>query len=340
MMGTNKNAKKTDEITEEMWSEVCKFNRDMVEDYLDNQTHLSDETLKQYTSGLRLYFYWVKENLDNKKCIEIKKKEYLKYQNSLAKRGLSESAIRFKKSSVSSFNKYIMFMYEDEYPTFRNYVTSEMKVVQTGFVRDKKPLTTEEFNNLIEELKKRQKWQHVAYLMFSYSTGCRRAETVQLLKEVVNNSPSISKKIEKDENGNDIEVEKITYRTHEIRCKGGSKVGKVRKLQFSQDAMDSIKKWLEVRGEDDCPYVFVASGKDGVRQISKEGINNWCNGLFTKIVGRRVHPHLLRESRATNLVVEEGKSIEVAQTLLGHNSSETTKIYVISDKVDDASDAF
>lgn len=339
-MGTNKNAKKIDEVTNEMWEEVSEFNRDMVEDYLDNQTHLSDKTLKQYTSGLRLYFYWVKENLDNKNCTEIKKKEYLKYQNSLARRGLSESAIRFKKSSVSAFNKYIMFMYEDEYPMFRNYVTSEMKVIQTGFVRDKKPLTKSEFDNLIHKLEEMERWEQIAYLQFSYSTGCRRAESRQLLKEVVNYGSTVTKKIEKDQNGNDVEIEKITYRTHEIRCKGSSKVGKVRKLQFGQEAMDSIKKWIEVRGEDDCPYVFTVNYEGKVKQVGEGTFNDWCNGIFTKIVGRRVHPHLLRESRATNLVIEEGKSIETAQTLLGHNSSETTKIYIISDKVDDASDAF
>ena len=74
-----KTAKHSDEVTDEMWNEVNPFNRDMVQEFLENQTHLSKKSLVQYESGLRIYFYWVKENLNNKQCVEIKKKEYLKY---------------------------------------------------------------------------------------------------------------------------------------------------------------------------------------------------------------------------------------------------------------------
>jgi site-specific recombinase XerD len=53
-----------------------------------------------------------------------------------------------------------------------------------------------------------------------------------------------------------------------------------------------------------------------------------------------VHPHLFRESRATNLVVHSGKDMETARKLLRHQSQETTKIYVIREDIDDADDAF
>lgn len=66
--------------------------------------------------------------------------------NWLANRGLSNSAIKFKKSSVSVFNKFIESFYEEEYPLFRNYVTSEMRVPETGKVYDKIPLTPKELN--------------------------------------------------------------------------------------------------------------------------------------------------------------------------------------------------
>ena len=61
--------------------------------------------------------------------------------------------------------------------------------------------------------------------------------------------------------------------------------------------------------------------------------------IFTEIVGRRVHPHILRESRATNIVVYEHKSAEVAQKLLGHVDVSTTKNhYIIKPDEDDESD--
>jgi site-specific recombinase XerC len=135
-------------------------------------------------------------------------------------------------------------------------------------------------------------------------------------------------------------METCTYRTHDIRCKGRSTLGKIRKLQFSEEAMEALKKWLEVRGDDDCPYMFVIKNDKECKQRNKENFNYWCSTLFTKIVGRRVHPHLFRESRATNLVVHSGRTLESAQKLLGHQSVETTKIYVIRDDTDDSDEAF
>ena len=338
----SKIADRTPEITDTEWATFNKYNTDMVEDYLDNQADLSAKTLPAYKSGLRIFFKFVEDNLDGKNFTEIKKKEFQKYLNWLTKRGLSDSAIKFKKSCVSAFCNYIMMMYEEELPTFRNF-TVGLKVVQTGYVHEKVPLTPDEYVNLCKELENREEWQKLAYLVFSYSTGCRRAEARQLLKEVVD-YPAKEKKIKIiDEDGKEVEAISKQYLTHTIRCKGKSIVGKQRKLKFGEDAMQWLKKWIEVRGEDDCPYVFVVKYKDGTtRQVGEGVFNDWCEKTFAEIVGRRVHPHLFRESRATNLVVYEHKSAEVAQKLLGHNDVSTTKNHYIikSDESDESDEAF
>jgi site-specific recombinase XerD len=336
-----KNAKRSDEITPEMWNEVLEFNRNMVQEYLDNQAELAVKTKIGYESGLKIFFYWVKEHLNNKSLLEIKKKEFVRYLNWLTNRGLSDSAIKFKKSCVSTFCSYVMMMYEEEYPTFRSFVTSEMKVVKTGYVHEKVPLTPDEYVMLCEELEKRAEWQKLAYLVFSYSTGCRRAEARQLLKEVIDYEPKEKKIKVIDDDGAEHEAVSKSYQTHTIRCKGSSIVGKPRKLKFGEDAMQWLKKWIEERGEDDCPYMFVIKQKNNgsVRQVGEDTFNGWCNKLFASIVGRRVHPHLFRESRATNIVVYEKKSAEVAQKLLGHNDVSTTKNhYIIKKNEDDESD--
>ena len=339
MILDGKIAARTEEITDEEWLTVNKYNREMVQDYLDNQSDLSAKTRPAYKSGLRIFFKYVKDYLGDKDFTKIKKKEFQKYLNWLTNRGMSDSAIKFKKSCVSAFCNYVMMMYEEEVPTFRNFTTG-LKVVQTGYVHEKLPLTPDEYVALCQELEKCEEWQKLAYLVFSYSTGCRRAEARQLLKEVVD-YPAKEKKIKIiDEDGKEVEATSKQYQTHNIRCKGHSIVGKVRKLKFGEDAMHWIKKWLEVRGDDDCPYVFVIKQKNGeTRQVGEGTFNDWCSGLFTKIVGRRVHPHLFRESRATNLVVYEHKSAEVAQKLLGHEDVSTTKNhYIIQDDSNDESD--
>jgi integrase len=333
-------ADKLPEVTDEEWKLINDFNRKITEEFLQESVNLSPRTIDQYRSGLRIFFNWVRTNIDNKSILEIKSRDFLKYQNFLVRRNLSSSAIRFKRAAVSSLNGYIITYYEDEYPTFKNFITKKITAPPQAFVHEKKPLTKEEFENLITELEKREEWQKIAYLMFSYSTGCRRGESRQLPKDIVNAKLITKTKTVKNEDGIE-EVKDINYyMTNDIRCKGKGVVGKVRKLKFDQRAMDAIKKWLEIRGEDDCPYVFVSNYGKKINQVSESTLNGWCTDVFAKIVGRRVHPHLLRESRATALVVEEGKPIEAAQKLLGHESSETTKIYVIKDEEEDADDAF
>ena len=73
-----KNAERSEEITEEVWNKVNEFNREMVQDYLDNQTELSLKTKKVYESGIKIFFVWVKDYLKNKSFLEIKKKRIRK----------------------------------------------------------------------------------------------------------------------------------------------------------------------------------------------------------------------------------------------------------------------
>jgi len=333
-------AKKIAPVTDKEWEEVNEENREMVENYLDSLVDKSDETIKQYKSSLKIYFRWIKDNCKNISFNKIKSRDYLKYQNYLSKIGLSSSAVKFKRSTISTFNDYIITFYNDLYPTFHNYITKQIKTPPNNFVHKKEPLTIEELKKLVKVLEEKKEWQKLAYLTFTYSTGCRRAESAQLLKEVVNYQPVIKEKeiINEDDTKENVKIK--YYVTHDIRCKGRSKIGKVRKLKFDELAMKYIKKWLEVRGEDDCPYVFVTKYGGRIKQIHKETFNKWCSKDFEPIIGRRVHCHILRESRATNLVVHEGKNIETAQSLLGHESSETTQIYVIRDTSEDADDAF
>lgn len=333
-------ADKSIEITEEMWLSCNKFNQDMINEYLNSATHLSPKSFKQYKSALRIYAYWIKQNCNDKQVTEIKSREYLRFQNWLTSNNVCESTIKLKRSAVSNLNNYIMIYYEDEFPTFRNYINKQIKVPKTGFVHKKEPLNPDEYRLFCDELEKREEWQKLAYLKFTYITGCRREESRSLLKEVVNYEP-IKKKVKiKDSEGKEAEVEVTKYKTHEIRCKGSGRVGKIRKLEFSEEVKEALLKWLEIRGEDNCPYMFVTKYNGKIDQVSPTTFNHWCSYLFAEIVGRRVHPHLFRESRATNLVVHSGKDMETARKLLGHVSQDTTKIYVIREDTDDADEAF
>ena len=332
-------AKKQSEVTDEQWLSVNKKNRKIVEEFLRESTQLSSQTISQYESALKIYFYWIKENADDKDFDQIKSRDYLLYQNFLTRRGLSSSAVRLKRAAISSLNMFIETYYEEL--KFRNYITKKIAAPPQAFVHEKEPMTLDEYAHMCRVLEDRKMWQQLAYLKFTFSTGCRRGESVQLLKEVINYEKNTRDVKVKDEHGNEIVKQVSYYVTHKIRCKGRGKEGKVRVFQFDEDSMNAIKQWLDVRGQDDCPYVFVSKTKDGkTKNLNPATLNLWSKTVFEKILGRRFHPHILRESRATSLVVEQGRDIKVVQMLLGHESSLTSEGYVIRDDKDMSNEAF
>jgi integrase len=322
---------KLQEVTEQEWKEVNEFNKQITLEFLEQQ-HLSPHTLVQYQSAIKIFFNWTRINCGNKPITDLKPRDALRYQNFLISRGLSSSAVKLKRSAVSSLCGYIELYYADEYPLFRNIYNKKIPNPPKVLKNEKKPLSKDELDLLVNTLKEKEEWQMVAYVLFSYWSGCRRAEAAQLKKEVIT-----YEKVKDQKTGE----QKDYYTTNPIRCKGKGKEGNVRKLVLGQDAMDAIKHWLDVRGEDNCEFVFVKKQFNGlVSQLQPSAFNYWCQEIFSVIVGRRVHPHQLRATRATHIVAIDGKDIKTAQKVLGHQSSETTEIYVIREDDDDIDDAF
>ncbi|WP_099301818.1 tyrosine-type recombinase/integrase [Bacillus sp. Marseille-P3800] len=308
-------------VTDSWFKEnVEPFNQEVTEEFIDQQ-HLSPQTLKTYKSNLYQFFHYVHEKCSNKSILKLRKKDALKYQNFLLGSGLSPSATKNKRATVSSLCEYIMLYYEDE-REFRNIYTG-VPNPSKAVVHKKNPLSKDEFDKLIAHFTKEEKWQIVAYLWFVYETGARREEVRQLKREVIHYNYCVDQ-----ETGEQTDF----YETHEIRAKGKGREGKPRNFHFGDEAMTALKKWSEIRGEDECEHMFVKKTKQGkTQQLSPTTFNYWCSKLFFDVLGRRVHPHLFRSTRATHLVVNEGYDIEAAQELLGHESSETTKIYVVKE---------
>lgn len=325
---------KLERVTELQWSKVNPENRKLLEDFLFNSVELSEKTRKIYESNLKIWFVWVKDNLNDKKQVEIKPLEYKKFQNWMVNRGCSSSDVNNKRAAISALNNYIEIYYGDEYPTFRNFINKSIKRPPANAVREKVPLTKEEFRSLVRALQEREEYQLLAYVLFTFETGCRREESRQLTKDVIFTEPHIKQRPRTDgcENG-----EVKIYYTKPIRCKGA----KVRRLAFGEEAMTALRQWVEHRGNDNCPYMFVAKYGGGVKQVSETTFNQWFKNVISPIVGRPLHPHSLRASRATQAVVEDGKDIEAVRRLLGHEDQSTTlNYYVVREDNDDVDDLF
>lgn len=312
-------------VTDEQYMECNEWNRIILEEFL-MQPHFSKDTRKQYTSAGKVFLKYLHDRVQNKPIHELKARDGMLFQTWLNSLGLSSSAIRLRRSLVSSLCNYIELYYGEDYPMFRNIFPKGVAHVPHSFVNDKEPLTIEEYNLLVDTLEEQEEYQMLLYVLLSYTTGARRSEINQVLKECVEYDKVKGKNF---------------YATNVVRGKGGGEAGKQFRLFFDDKVMDAMKKWMEQRGEDDEPALFVRKLKDGTTTpLARETFNYWCSNKFSEIVGTRVSPHMFRRSRATHMVTEEGMSLENAKKLLNHNSTETTSIYVIRDDSDELDDIF
>lgn len=313
-------------VTSEEWEKVNDFNKQITEEFLQ-QEHLSNETIDQYRSAIKIFFRWVMEYDQNKPLHELKPRSALRYQNYLINHGLGYSAVKLKRAAVSSLGGYAELFLADEYPLFRNIFNKAVPNVAQSRVHEKDPLTKDELETLISELTKREEWQILCFLLLAYASGARREELKQIRKEIATYQKVPSKNF---------------YRAHEVRAKGRGKVGTKLKMFYDDRAMQVIQKWLEVRGDDDCPYLFVRKQKNGkTTQLSAGTFNSWCNDILSPMIGgKRLHPHLLRSTRATHIVTVDGKDINAVKQLLNHKDQKTSLLYVVRDESEDVDDIF
>jgi site-specific recombinase XerD len=153
-----------------------------------------------------------------------------------------------------------------------------------------------------------------AILELFFSTGLRLAELCSLNRDL---------DLSKDE--------------FSIRGKGE----KVRVVFLSDSAKDAIRAYLKERKDMDEP-MFVQfsrnkSKSDGHRsesaRLSPRSIERMVKQYATRAgISRKVTPHILRHSFATDLL-ENGADIRSVQVMLGHANIQTTQIYThVTDK--------
>ncbi|MBU8567950.1 tyrosine-type recombinase/integrase [Virgibacillus pantothenticus] len=138
-----------------------------------------------------------------------------------------------------------------------------------------------------------------ALFEFFYSTGCRIGEVAKINKDDINFT------------GNSVIVH--------------GKGDKEREVYFNIRCAIWLKRYLEER-EDNQPCLFVTERKP-IRRMSIDTLRHIVKRISNRAgIKKTIHPHQLRHSFATHMIVN-GAPLEVIQSLLGHEKSETTRIY-------------
>lgn len=148
-----------------------------------------------------------------------------------------------------------------------------------------------------------------AILELLFSTGLRVSELCSLSRDV---------DLKKDE--------------FSVRGKGD----KIRVVFFSVSAKEAVKKYLEKRTDmDDALFINigrVSKEKESIR-LTPRSVERIVKHYAIKAgISRRVTPHIVRHSFATDLL-ENGADLRSVQALLGHANINTTQIYThVTDK--------
>ncbi len=153
-----------------------------------------------------------------------------------------------------------------------------------------------------------------AILELLFSTGLRVSELCSLTSDIDLHSDELS-----------------------IRGKGG----KVRVVFLSDEAKNSVKKYLAAR-KDMSEALFVQVGNEIRKNADKKGeIGGLAKRSIERIVkqhatkagiSKKVTPHVLRHMFATDLL-SNGADLRSVQSMLGHSSISTTQIYThVTDK--------
>lgn len=138
-----------------------------------------------------------------------------------------------------------------------------------------------------------------ALFEFFYSTGCRIGEVEKLNRDDIN------------------------FMGHSIIVLG--KGDKEREVYFNIRCAIWLKRYLEER-QDDEPCLFVTE-RNPKKRMSIDTLRYVIKRISKRArINKTIHPHQLRHSFATHMV-DNSALLEVIQSLLGHEKSETTRIY-------------
>lgn len=113
---------------------------------------------------------------------------------------------------------------------------------------------------------------------------------------------------------------------HERQCVVFGKGNKEREVYFNARTKIHLKKYLDVR-TDDNPALFVSLAKPHTR-LTISGVEVRLRNLGKRASLYKVHPHKFRRTLAT-MAIDKGMPIEQVQKLLGHVKIDTTLHYAM-----------
>lgn len=288
-------------------------NKYLMEDFINYlyTTDKSPQTIVVYKSNLNIIMCWLCERCANKAFYDINKRDIMNFQNFMVRNKLSSSRIRNIRSTMSSLSDYIERMCDDMYPNFRNIV-NKIPAPPQNEKREKTVLSASDLDELLSVLVASERYQVACFVAMTAFGGARKAETIQYKASWFTDKNVI--------NG--------LYKTPLIRTKGsGSEGKKLNKFILKNKVDYYLNLWLKQREElgVDVDELFVTKD-DGNWIGAKVSTASSFMETCSRLMDMDIYAHSLRHFYVTFLA-QQDIPLTVIADIVGHNSSETTKLY-------------
>lgn len=247
---------------------------------------LSPKTLKNYREMLTAFQLQVDKHVTKITTDDIR--GYIGYLAD--ERRLKDSSIQTHINTLRSF-----FSWLDMEDIIKKNPMRKIKSLKIDRMKARRPLSPEELEQLRDGC---HSYKEKALVEFLVSSGCRLSEVAG------------------------IQVDRVDWQNRSVVVLG--KGHKERTVYFSVRAKLMLQEYLSSRKGGDALF---ASSKMPYSPMSPRAIEKAVQRIGERADGgRRIHPHLMRHTFATN-ALHGGMDITVIQHLLGHTDPKTTLIY-------------
>lgn len=297
---------------------VSKENKNLVKDFLIEKKAQGKaaSTLQQYNWDLRIILFLIHEHFENKKLIDLTRKDIRNLSIIFQEFGMSNARVN---GLMSALRSTLEFCADDDDYNYEFNVGSRVRGLPKNPIREITFITDDQINWLIDELLEREKYMLATYLALSYYSAARKNEVYQVQKEGLTER----------------------YYTNVVRGKRGKKF----RLYYNLRVQKCIRLYIGQRGKDAIPDLFVRVYKNGERKLlNKSVFNYWCK-IFAKMLNEKegrefkINPHCFRHSRLDNLKVQ-GVPLEKLKSLANHSDISTTESYLKDRSEEDIAEIF
>lgn len=276
--------------------------------YCEKQKSLSPHSIRAYKIDMQQFVSFLENKFSDLKDISSLSKVVLqKYVYYLAEKYAVKTCKR-KIASLKAFFNHLEFEDIIEVNPLRKVRTTfkePQPLPKTLKLSDIKLLLSNLYKQRQRSLSFHQKFRilrQIIILELLFSTGIRVGELCHLTLEAIDLDQGM------------------------IRILGKGKKERIVHIS-SPEVIEVIREYMQIRNllYPESSIFFVNHHK---RRLSEDAVRYMLKGLARKLLnGKRVTPHMFRHTFAS-LLLEAGLDIKFIQELLGHNSIQTTLIYL------------